>query len=128
MYFLGIDIGSSSIKIALIASKTGKNISTVQEPKTEMPITAAKKGWAEQDPEAWWNHICKGIQRIKKENQVTSNQISGVGIAYQMHGLVLVDDTGTLLRNSIIWCDSRAVVIGDKAFGEIGKSLRKSNT
>ena len=121
MYFLGIDIGSSSIKIALIASKTGKNISTVQEPKTEMPITAAKKGWAEQDPEAWWNHICKGVQRIKKENQVTSNQISGVGIAYQMHGLVLVDDTGTLLRNSIIWCDSRAVVIGDKAFGEIGK-------
>jgi len=114
MYFLGIDIGSSSIKIALIASKTGKNISTVQEPKTEMPITAAKKGWAEQDPEAWWNHICKGIQRIKKENQVTSNQISGVGIAYQMHGLVLVDDTGTLLRNSIIWCDSRAVAIGSK--------------
>jgi len=121
MYYLGLDIGSSSIKVALVNADTGKSLSVVQEPKTEMSMLALKNGWAEQNPEDWWTHVCAGIVRIKSENNVTDAEISGIGISYQMHGLVLLDAAGTVLRNSIIWCDSRAVEIGQKAFETIGE-------
>lgn len=121
MYYLGLDIGSSSIKVALVHAKTGKSLGVVQEPKTEMSMLALKNGWAEQDPEDWWRHVCAGISRIKAKNTVADSDITGIGISYQMHGLVLVDIDGKVLRNSIIWCDSRAVEIGEKAFGTIGE-------
>ncbi len=121
MYYLGLDIGSSSIKVALVHAKTGKSLGVVQEPKTEMSMLALKNGWAEQDPQDWWRHVCAGISRIKAENTVADSDITGIGISYQMHGLVLVDIDGKVLRNSIIWCDSRAVEIGEEAFGTIGE-------
>ncbi|WP_027075497.1 xylulokinase [Maribacter antarcticus] len=121
MYYLGLDIGSSSIKVALVHAETGKSLGVVQEPKTEMSMLALKNGWAEQDPEDWWRHVCAGILRIKSENNLADTDISGIGISYQMHGLVLVDDDGIVLRNSIIWCDSRAVEIGEQAFEAIGE-------
>lgn len=120
MYYLGIDIGSSSIKVALVESATGISKSVVQEPEKEMTIAAPEIGWAEQDPEDWWQCICKAIKRIKTTNSISEVDIHGIGIAYQMHGLVLVDKKGNSLRKSIIWCDSRAVSIGDKAYQHIG--------
>lgn len=120
MYYLGIDLGSSSIKIALVNSSTGAPIATVSEPAEEMNIIALEHGWAEQDPNVWWDHTCKGIKRIFFENEINGSQIKGIGISYQMHGLVVVDKDGHLIKNSIIWCDSRAVDIGEKAFNQIG--------
>ncbi|NKI30748.1 xylulokinase [Croceivirga thetidis] len=127
MYYLGIDIGSSSIKIALVESTTGKSLGVVQEPDEEMSMFALNKGWAEQEPEDWWRCICTGIDRIKKQYAISKEDIIGVGIAYQMHGLVLVDDEGKLLRKSIIWCDSRAVEIGNAAYEAIGKEFCDTN-
>lgn len=120
-YYLGLDIGSSSIKAALVEVESGKSLGVVQEPKEEMGMYAQKNGWAEQNPNDWWQHICTAIKRLKKEYHVNKTQIKGIGIAYQMHGLVLIDKAGNPLRKSIIWCDSRAVEIGEKAFSEIGK-------
>ncbi|MBJ6368916.1 xylulokinase [Snuella sedimenti] len=120
MYYLGLDIGSSSIKAALVEATTGKRKGLVQEPETEMSILALKNGWAEQDPDVWWQHVCAAINRLKAQYHVSGEQIKGIGISYQMHGLVLVDKAGNPLRNSIIWCDSRAVEIGNKAFQGLG--------
>jgi xylulokinase len=121
MYYLGLDIGSSSVKVALVNAETGKSLGVVQEPETEMSMLALKNGWAEQNPEDWWKHVCAGIIRIKKEYNVADSEITGIGISYQMHGLVLLDINGNVLRNAIIWCDSRAVEIGQNAFESIGE-------
>jgi len=119
-YFLGIDIGSSSIKVALVEVTSGKSVALVQEPEGEMSMLALENGWAEQNPEEWWALACKAIRRAKKETNISRTQIKGIGISYQMHGLVLVDEKGNLLRKSIIWCDSRAVEIGKTAYQELG--------
>lgn len=120
MYYLGLDIGSSSIKAALVEIATGKSIGVVQEPENEMNMLAIKNGWAEQKPDDWWLYVCSAIQRLKQTHTISRTQIKGIGISYQMHGLVLVDKDGLPLRKSIIWCDSRAVDIGKNAFDEIG--------
>ena len=119
-YYLGLDIGSSSIKAALVEVDSGKSIDVVQEPKDEMGMFAQKNGWAEQNPNDWWKYVCTAIKKLKKQNNVSRTQIEGIGIAYQMHGLVLIDKEGNPLRKSIIWCDSRAVNLGNKAFNDIG--------
>jgi xylulokinase len=121
LYYLGLDIGSSSIKAALVEVSSGKSLGVVQEPQEEMVMFATKNGWAEQEPLDWWLHICNAITRLKKQYNVSKTQIKGIGISYQMHGLVLVDQEGETLRKSIIWCDSRAVETGHKAFVEIGE-------
>jgi xylulokinase len=127
MYYLGLDIGSSSIKVALVEISTGKSLGVVQEPKDEMGMFAQKNGWAEQKPEDWWMHSCNAIKRLKKQCNITRTQIKGIGISYQMHGLVIVDKDGKPLRKSIIWCDSRAVEIGNKAFDAIGEETCASS-
>tara|TARA_R110002050_G_scaffold286121_2_gene436376 strand:- start:177186 stop:178670 length:1485 start_codon:yes stop_codon:yes gene_type:complete len=121
MYYIGFDLGSSSIKAALVEVATGKSIGVVQEPETEMGMLALKNGWAEQSPDEWWQHICSAIEKLKRKYAISKTQIKGIGISYQMHGLVLVDKEGKPLRKSIIWCDSRAVEIGNEAFKAIGE-------
>ncbi|ADV49739.1 carbohydrate kinase [Cellulophaga sp. E16_2] len=121
MYYIGFDLGSSSIKAALVEIKTGKSLGVVQEPETEMSMLALKNGWAEQNPDEWWKHICKAIERLKRKYAVSKADIKGIGISYQMHGLVIVDKEGKPLRKSIIWCDSRAVEIGNTAFEVLGE-------
>ena len=121
MYYIGYDIGSSSIKIALLNAKKNKEVAVINEPKGEMKIEAIRTNWAEQSPDLWWEYLCSGTKRILFENKISSSQILGVGISYQMHGLVLLDKNKKVLRNAIIWCDSRAVEIGNKAAEEIGK-------
>lgn len=127
MYYLGIDLGSSSIKIALVDINSGKSIGVVQEPEQEMSMFATEVGWAEQEPLDWWSHVCTGIKKLKKKFKVEARDIKGIGIAYQMHGLVVVDKDGNPLRKSIIWCDSRAVQIGNKAYDEIGPTFCDTN-
>lgn len=120
LYSIGYDIGSSSIKAALVETSTGQCIAVLSEPAEEMQMLAIQNGWAEQHPDDWWLHICTTTKRLLKENNIKSEHISGIGISYQMHGLVIVDKNGVPLRNSIIWCDSRAVEIGQKTFDVLG--------
>lgn len=120
MYFLGIDLGSSSVKVALVDSASGRSAGLVQVPDEEMSMQSPQKGWAEQDPETWWELVCQGIDKVRSQTGISPDQIWGVGIAYQMHGLVVVDQNGAPLRPSIIWCDSRAVEIGQEAYEDLG--------
>ena len=121
MYYIGYDIGSSSVKVALVEAETGKKIIVLHEPQNEMEIVSLHPDWAEQDPEIWWQYICVATKRAIREANIDASKILGVGISYQMHGLVIVDKEGNALRNSIIWCDSRAVEIGDKAYADLGQ-------
>ena len=127
MYYIGFDIGSSSVKVALVNALSGKKIITLHEPQEEMAITALQSDWAEQDPNSWWEYVCKATKRVIREANVSAKEISGIGISYQMHGLVVVDKAGVPLRDSIIWCDSRAVDIGNKAFEDLGEEKCASN-
>lgn len=120
MYTIGYDIGSSSIKAALVHSLTGKSIAVVTQPKKEMEMTAVKNGWAEQDPDLWWDHVCAATKLLLSDKQVDPETVTGIGISYQMHGLVIVDTNGKPIRDSIIWCDSRAVDIGRHAYDSLG--------
>lgn len=120
MKFIGYDIGSSSIKASIVDAK-GKLVAHTKYPNNEMPIDSPKPGWAEQNPEYWWKIFCTVTQKILTENKINPNDIQGIGISYQMHGLVLVGQDQMPLRPSIIWCDSRAVSIGENGFNEIGQ-------
>jgi xylulokinase len=120
MYFLGYDIGSSSVKASLINGATGECVASDFFPKQEMKITAHEAGWAEQHPDLWWENLKQATQSVMAQSKVDAKTIEAIGISYQMHGLVVVDKNNNVLRPSIIWCDSRAAVIGDKAFNELG--------
>jgi len=125
MYLLGIDIGTSFIKVSLVEASTQQCIVTVSYPDTENAIISHQNGWAEQSPIIWWEQVQAGILKLHKAAKLAlpsydSNNIAAIGIAYQMHGLVLVDKNKKVLRDSIIWCDSRAVPYGEKAFDTIG--------
>lgn len=121
MYLLGYDIGSSSVKASLVNAETGKCAATAFFPKTEAAIIAVKPGWAEQNPESWWENLKLATQAVMTESGANAGEIKAIGISYQMHGLVCVDKDQQVLRPSIIWCDSRAVSYGDKAFDTLGK-------
>lgn len=120
MYLLGYDIGSSSVKAALVDATTGECVASDFEPKSEAPIKALRNGWAEQDPESWWQYLKEATARVLATTGVNPDDIKAIGISYQMHGLVLVDDRCKPLRDAIIWCDSRGVPYGEKAFNAIG--------
>lgn len=121
MYLLGYDIGSSSIKAALVHADSNEQVAVVQSPESEMEILSPHPSWAEQHPETWWNQVCLATKKLLQKTGVSPSEIKGIGIAYQMHGLVLIDKNQEVLRPSIIWCDSRAVEIGNLAFAEIGE-------
>lgn len=121
MYLLGYDIGSSSVKASLVNAKTGKCVSTAFYPKVEAEIISHKQGWAEQRPDQWWGHLKQSTEAILKESGINPKDIKAIGISYQMHGLVCIDKDRNVLRPAIIWCDSRGVPYGEKAFKEIGE-------
>lgn len=120
MYLLGYDIGSSSVKAALIEVETGKCVASHFAPDTEAPIKALKPGWAEQDPASWWDYVKECTADIITKTRINTADIKAIGISYQMHGLVAIDSNLRPLRDAIIWCDSRGVPFGEKAFHDIG--------
>ncbi|MEL7121526.1 MAG: FGGY family carbohydrate kinase, partial [Bacteroidota bacterium] len=121
MYLLGYDIGSSTIKAALVKADTRELVCLTQYPDKEMDMISRQRGWAEQQPELWWQHFCIATQRLLDQSGVKPETIKAIGIAYQMHGLVLIDKDQQVLRPSIIWCDSRAVQVGERAMNDIGE-------
>ena len=120
---LGYDLGSSAIKAALVEIASGRLVAEATSPDTELEMAAPRPGWAEQDPEVWWRHLAAATAQLGEALRGTGRalaDVQAIGIAYQMHGLVLTDAAGAVLRPAIIWCDSRAVEIGDRAFTELG--------
>jgi xylulokinase len=117
---LGIDIGTSSVKVSVVDAATTQCIASAQYPETEAGIISLQTGWAEQSPEDWWQHTIQAIKNLNATGKYNPSGIKAIGIAYQMHGLVLIDKHQKVLRGSIIWCDSRAVEIGNNAFEKIG--------
>jgi xylulokinase len=122
MYFLGYDLGSSSVKACLLEGESNREVARSSYPDEEMPIAAPRPGWAEQDPESWWEAARLATERLRATFPFDPKDVGGIGISYQMHGLVLVGADGAVLRPAIIWCDSRAVGIGEEAFRALGKS------
>lgn len=122
-YVLGFDIGSSSVKAALLEIETGTPVATAFSPSNEMTIHSPKPGFAEQDPDTWWEELQNAVKLLKKQINWNADEVSAIGISYQMHGLVCVDKDLKPLRPSIIWCDSRAVSIGDEAASALGESF-----
>jgi xylulokinase len=120
MYLLGFDVGSSSVKASVLDASSGASVASAFSPKTEMKIDAPQPGWAEQDPGLWWEHLKLALSEVLTSAPVRSEDIGSIGISYQMHGLLLVDRDKNVLRPAIIWCDSRAVEVGERAFQEIG--------
>jgi len=118
---LGLDVGSSFVKAALVDADTGALVAQASAPSSEMPIAAPQPGWAEQDPAEWWRHAVAAVRDAVQRAGVPGTEVCAVGISYQMHGLVVVDKHQQVLRPAIIWCDGRAVEIGQRAFDEIGR-------
>ncbi|MEM9829656.1 MAG: FGGY family carbohydrate kinase [Bacteroidota bacterium] len=120
-YLLGYDIGSSSIKASLVRADSGKVVASATSPSQELPMEAPREGWAEQHPDLWWDHLVKATHQLQQTSKQALQQVAAIGISYQMHGLVVVDKDQQVLRPSIIWCDSRAVRIGEQAFQRLGQ-------
>jgi xylulokinase len=127
MYSIGFDIGSSSIKAAIIDLSSGNEVAVASHPACEMKIEAPMEGWAEQNPDLWWKSVCIVTNQLLKKTSIKPSAIQSIGIAYQMHGLVLIDKNHNVLRPAIIWCDSRAVEIGKKALSELGQEYCHHN-
>ena len=123
MYLLGYDIGSSSVKACIVEAETGKCVASTFFPKSEAPIISKQSGWAEQNPEDWWQYLKSATAEVLATSHIDSADIRAIGISYQMHGLVCVDSDQQVVRPAIIWCDSRAVPYGEKAFRELGEEF-----
>jgi xylulokinase len=122
-YLLGIDIGSSSVKAALLDIDSGRSVASAFSPDSEMTISAPHPGFAEQHPDSWWRELSSALDRLRTRRAFSGEEVAAIGISYQMHGLVVVDSEGRPLRDSIIWCDSRAVGIGNAAFEALGEGF-----
>lgn len=120
MYLLGCDLGSSSVKASIVDAESGLTVGSDFYPKEEAPIIAHQPGWAEQNPEDWWTYMTQAIRGAIAKAGISGEDVKAIGISYQMHGLVLVNEKKEVLRPSIIWCDSRAVSYGERAFQSIG--------
>lgn len=120
MILLGYDLGTSSVKACLMDAATGKVLAADFYPHQEAPIKSLQPGWAEQAPEDWWTRVVEATKSVMAMAKIDPKDIKAIGISYQMHGLVMVDLDGKVIRDSIIWCDSRGVPYGEKASAELG--------
>ena len=120
-YLVGLDIGSSSVKACLVDAESGATAASAFYPKTEAPIISVRTGWAEQEPQMWWENMKLALREVMTEAGAKGEEVAAIGISYQMHGLVCVDKDLNPLRPAIIWCDSRAVPYGERAFSELGE-------
>lgn len=122
-YFLGVDVGSSSVKTCLFDAELGSTVAFASVPDSEQPIISRQPGWAEQDPKMWWENFEAGCHAVFELSRVDAKEVGAIGIAYQMHGLVVTDADHVPLRDAIIWCDSRATDIGLNSFHDIGANI-----
>lgn len=120
MYLLGYDIGTSSVKVAIVDGATGRCVASDFYPKSEAPIKSLQAGWAEQHPDDWMNYLVAATRGALAQTDINPADIKAIGFSYQMHGLVAIDKEGRVLRDAIIWCDSRGVPYGEKAAAELG--------
>lgn len=127
MYLLGIDVGSSFVKASVLNAETGQAVASASAPGQEMKISALNPGWAEQDPQTWWEALKGAVNSCLRSKPSLKDSIAAIGISYQMHGLVAVDHKLELIRPSIIWCDSRAISYGNSAYEEIGNKYCMDN-
>lgn len=97
MCLLGCDMGSSSVKVSVIDEDSGEELGFGFYPKTEAPIAARHPGWAEQNPEDWWNYLKNAIKEAIGNAGIKGEDIKAIGISYQMHGLVLVNEKQQVL-------------------------------
>ena len=118
---LGIDLGSSSVKVALVEVESGRCVASVSAPASAAPIKALQPGWAEQRPDDWWSYFKTALGRAVAKSGIAATDIAAIGVSYQMHGLVCLDKDMRLLRDAIIWCDSRGVPYGERAMSELGR-------
>lgn len=118
-YLLGFDVGSSSVKASLVDADSGVCVASAFFPECEAPIKSVKAGWAEQEPQMWWDNVRMALRKVMADAAVGGESIKAIGISYQMHGLVCVDKNRQVLRDAIIWCDSRAVPLGERAFNAL---------
>lgn len=126
-YLLGFDVGSSSVKASVLGVTSGNLVASASSPTNEMDIFSPQPGWAEQDPEMWWHHAVLAARKALEAAGASGTAVIAIGISYQMHGLVLVDKDSKVLRPSIIWCDSRAVAIGESAAKALGDTYCQAN-
>lgn len=120
-YLVGYDLGSSSVKASLIDAANGNPIAAATSPVAEMEIQSPRPGFAEQHPRIWWENLQHATHQLLAKARINHFQIQAIGISYQMHGLVAVDKHQEVVRPAIIWCDSRAVEIGNAAFASLGE-------
>lgn len=120
MYLLGYDVGTSSVKACILEAESGKVVASDFFPKQEAPIKSLRHGWAEQDPHSWWNSVVEVTRSVLSASNVDKYDIKAIGISYQMHGVVLIDSHDKVIRDSVIWCDSRGVPYGEKAVNDLG--------
>lgn len=121
MLLCGIDLGTSSIKVSIVDATNQKIVHSVTFPEVENEIISPQPGFAEQSPDHWWYCVKEGIKKANSSGKYNPKDIKSIGISYQMHGLVIVNQANEVLRNSIIWCDSRASSYGEKAYQSIGE-------
>jgi len=120
-YLLGYDVGSSFVKAALLDSASGAVIASASSPEQEIEILSSKPGWAEQHPSLWWDNVKKVTTMLREKSGADLHDVCAIGISYQMHGLVIIDKNYQVLRPAIIWCDTRAANIGERAFNSLGE-------
>jgi len=108
------------VKVALVEVESGRCTASASYPKSEAPIKALQPGWAEQRPDDWWEYLKGAISELAVDRSTLATEVAAIGISYQMHGLVCLDKDCRPLRDAIIWCDSRGVPYGQRAFDELG--------
>lgn len=116
-YLLGIDIGTSGTKTVLFDEKG----TPIKSCTVEYPMYQPENGWAEQDPRDWWNAVCESCKDVIGKTGINASDIAAIGLSGQMHGLVMLDSEGNVIRNSIIWCDGRTGEECDYITNTIGK-------
>ena len=121
-FLIGIDVGTSAVKAALVDAATQEVVATASSPEmAEREIRSEQQGWAEQDPQQWWADVKEAIRLLRQRSGADLEAVEAIGITYQMHGLVVTDAQHNLLRDAIIWCDSRALSQGNAALEAIGR-------
>jgi xylulokinase len=117
LYFLGIDVSTTGSKALLINDK-GQVVSTAVTPHT---LSTPRPLWSEQDPKEWWSATCQSIRSVLQQSSINPKDISAVGLTGQMHGLVLLDEKGAVLRPAILWNDQRTQSQCDEIHRRVGK-------